>query len=77
MSISAENILVGVPAECFVTLREKFKIEWPKHIAAYILFNTFHRRLKKNPESINDVKVFCLNGDWESDGTFIAKVKYF
>lgn len=69
--------LEEISAENFAALRDKYSVDWPKHIAAFTLLHTFSKRNEK--QSIDDkknenVKVLSLNGDWQSDGTFIAIV---
>lgn len=77
MSEVSKNSLVEIPIADFEILQEKFKIEWPKHITAFTLLHTFWKRFEKNPESRKSVNVWCLNGDWKSDGTFIARVRKY
>lgn len=71
--MSSRDSLVDIPAEEFSSLRDKFKVDWPKHICAFSLFNTLARRFENNSESGKLIKVLSLNEDW-SDGTFIAMV---
>lgn len=71
-AIMSNSLLVEIPFDSLPSLRDKFKIQWPTHITAYSLIDNFISRFSKNPESKEIAKVQCLNGDWESDGTFIA-----
>ena len=66
--------LVEVELESLAALRDKFKVDWPTHISAFSLIDTFIRRFDKNPKSRETVKIYSLNGNWESYGTFVAKM---
>jgi hypothetical protein len=68
----SENSLVEIPINSLPILRDKFKVEWPSHIIAYSVIDNLISRFTNNPKSKEIVKVFSLNGDWESDGTFVA-----
>lgn len=68
----SENSLVEIPVNKLPALRNKFKVEWPMHIVAFSLIDNLISRFSNNPKSIESAKVYCLNGEWESDGTFIA-----
>lgn len=69
--IMSQNFLVEIPIESLPTLRDKFLVEWPKHIIAFSLIDNFVSRFERNPKSIGNVKFYCLNGNWEN-GTFVA-----
>lgn len=64
--------LVEIPIESLPSLRDKFRVGWPKHIIAFDLLDTFVKRHSKYPEGFKQGKFLSLNGDWESDGTFIT-----
>lgn len=73
----SKNLLEEISAENFAALRDKFSVNWPKHIAAFTLMHTFTKRHEKqssDDKNNKNVKVLSLNGDWQSDGTFIAIV---
>lgn len=74
MSEQSHDLLIEIPTESYSSLRDKFKVYWPKHIIVYTLFNTFSTQIDKNLRNRKDVTVFSLNDDWD-DGTFIAMVK--
>lgn len=67
--MSLTNSLVEIPIASFSTLRDKFKVDWPKHIIAFSLIDNFISRIAKNQEI---AKFYSLNGDWERDGTFVV-----
>lgn len=69
MAEQDQNSLIEIPIESYLKLRDKFKVCYPKHIAAFSLFNTFTIQRR-------NCKVFSLNGDYD-DGTFIAMVNSF
>ena len=69
-----QNLLVEVPLESLPALRDKFKIDWPTHITAFSLIDNLIRRFDRNPKNREIVKVYSLNGKWESNGTFVAKM---
>ena len=77
MSDGRENSLVEISVESLPILRDKFKVDWPKHILAFTLLDIFFKRFSSHPESKKIQKVFSLNGEWQNDGTFVAvKVRY-
>lgn len=49
----------------FASLRDLYKVEWPKYILASNLFEILRQKRKSCS------KVFCINGNW-GDGTFVA-----
>lgn len=64
--------LVEIPVEKLSFLRDKFKVHWPKHIVAFSLISNLISRFSKFPESKETSKIYSLNNDWETDGTFVA-----
>lgn len=73
-AIMSQNLLVEVPLESLPTLRDKFKVAWPTHISAFSLIDNLIKRFDKNPKSREIAKVYSLNGNWESNGTFVAQM---
>lgn len=68
--------LVEILPENFANLRNKFSVNWPKHITAFSLLNTFTKRYDKSRGGAISITVYSLDGNWEGDdATFIAKVK--
>lgn len=65
------NSLVMVPIEGLSSLRDKFRVGWPKHILAFTFFENIIKSRGSNPEKDDEWKILCLNGDW-SNGTFVA-----
>lgn len=63
--------LVEIPCEHLPALKEKFAVDWPKHIVAFGLIDNFIKRFSERPESRGTAKFYSLDGDWENDGTFI------
>lgn len=70
----SQNLLVEVPLESLPALRDKYKVNWPTHISAFSLIDNLIRRFDKNPKSREIVKFYSLNGNWERNGTFVAKM---
>lgn len=63
--------LVTLAAEDLSSVRDLFKVDWPKHIISYSTIETLIKKFEKNPSLQDEIKIFCLNGDWARDGTFI------
>lgn len=54
-------------------LRDMFADIWPKHILGYSIVRNFIEWHEKNND-IRNLKLYSLDGDWQSDGTFLAIV---
>lgn len=63
--------LIEISKEQLPKLRELYKRDWPKFINGYHTIDTF---MKWNDESVS-MKVYGLEGSWEKDGTYIARVR--
>lgn len=75
----SKSSLVEISSENYSALRDKFAVDWPRHIASFTHFNTLVKRQEKNKHQNRkneNAKVLSLNGDWR-DGTFIAMVKIY
>lgn len=64
--------LVEISIVKLAILRDKYKVERPKHIVAFALIDNLICRFSKFPESKENAKIYSLNDDWESDGTFVV-----
>ena len=64
--------LVEIEVEGLPTLRDKFLADWPTHIIAYSLLDSFIKRFQRKKNRCANIKIFSLNDEWKSDGTFIA-----
>lgn len=62
---------VEVPSTEWKNLEEIFKTNWPHHCLPYINIQNYGRLIQNE-----DVKIYCLNGDW-SDGTIILKANKY
>lgn len=65
------NKLVEIPPNKWPALRDLY-IKRKDNAACYNLLQTFIKW--KDNDSEMPVTIYSLNGDWESDGTFIAQV---
>lgn len=54
-------------------LRDMFADIWPKHILGYSIVRNFIEWHEKY-NNIRNLKLYSLDGDWQSDGTFLAIV---
>lgn len=68
-----EDKLVEVPQYSLIKLRNMFKANWPKNITAYYLIENYMEWLEK-VNNIKNLKIYCLNGEWRKDGTFVIIV---
>lgn len=71
-----EDKLVEVPQYSLIKLRNLYKANWPKHITAYYLIENYMEWLEK-VNNIKNLKIYCLNGDWRKDGTFVIIVSHY
>ena len=77
-AIADEHIddkLIEVPQYSLIKLRNLFKVNWPKHCVAYFIIENYLEWLEKL-SNIKNLKIYCLNGDWRSDGTFVIMDRY-
>lgn len=72
--LNMNHKLTKIQFQDLTTLRDLFKIEWPKHIISYATIQTVIKKCEKNPKYFEDIKIWSLNNDWNSDGTFIIHV---
>lgn len=71
MAIRADRIC-EIPVDQWPALRDKFKVDWPKHLTGYCTVDNFIRWAQFQPD-IKNLHLYCLNDDW-SDGTYAAIV---
>lgn len=65
--------LVEIPQYSLIKLRNLYKADWPMHIVAYYLVENYMDWLEK-VNNIKNLKIYCLNGEWRKDGTFVIVV---
>lgn len=65
------NKLVEIPENKWSILRDLY-VERKDRASCYNLLQTFMNWKNKEPEL--NLNIYSLNGEWESDGTFVAKV---
>lgn len=70
-----EDKLVEIPQYSLIKLRNMFKANWPKNITAYYLIENYMEWLEK-VNNIKNLKIYCLNGEWRKDGTFVIIDRY-
>lgn len=67
--------LLEIPAGDWPALRDLFAPNWPEHILGYSIVRNFIEWREKNAgEDIRNLKLYSLDGDWQSDGTFLVVV---
>lgn len=67
-----EDKLVEVSVDDLPKMMEMYKIDWPNNIIGYQTLETYHRFIV---DKINlKFKIYCLNGNWMEDGTYLIIV---
>lgn len=70
--------LQEIPHSEWAALRDLFTPNWPEHILGYSIVDNFiNWRVKNGNKDIRNIRFLSLNGDWKSDGTFLAIVSLF
>lgn len=64
--------LIEIKPEHWLTLRDKFLSDWPKHHLGYYLVDNYIKWFTKS-SNIPNLKFYSLDGDW-NDGTFVVIV---
>lgn len=73
-----QHKLIEIPHSDWPELRDLFLVNWPEHILGYsIVNNLLELQTKSGPSGIRSLKFYALDGDWKSDGTFLAIVGVF
>lgn len=71
-------MLVKIPDQDWVELRDIFVNNWPEHILGYSIVNNFiELREKTTEDHRRNLKFYSLDGDWRSDGTFLVIVRIY
>lgn len=65
------NKLIEIPTDKWYNLRDLYT-KRRDHASSYNTVQTFIEWIKKEPDF--PVKIYSLNSDWETDGTFVAEV---
>lgn len=67
--------LVEIPPKDWPHLQSLFAPNWPEHILGFSIVGNYIEWLDKSGRSeIKHLKFFSLDGDWQSDGTFLVIV---
>lgn len=73
IAMNEDMKLVEISKAELPKLRELYKKDWPKFINGYHTIDTF---IRWNDDSA-EMRVYGLEGSWEKDGSFIARVRIF
>lgn len=68
--------LVEIPMSALPALKSLFRQDWPRHLIGYFIIDNYQRWFQQTP-NIPNLKIYSLNGDWASDGVFLAVVSKF
>lgn len=74
MEISSSK-LVEIPRAEWYSLRDLYKVDWPKNLVGFYTVDNFIKWTEKDP-NIKNLKAFSLDGDY-TDGTFLFVVSIF
>lgn len=66
-----DDHLVEILPENWKELRDIFLLNWPDNCLAWHTVNNYLQWHRKEP-SIKNLKFYCLNGNWRSDGFVIV-----
>ncbi|XP_050082232.1 uncharacterized protein LOC126569294 [Anopheles aquasalis] len=67
--------LTIVPANDWAQLRDLYLMNWPEHHVAYTTIDNYVRWYAKDP-AIKNLTIYCLNGSWREDGTYLVVDRY-
>lgn len=73
MKAISEDCLVEVATKNWRELRDIFNANWPKNHIAWHTVNNYINWFRIEPR-IRNLKIYSLNGNWRSDGTFVLIV---
>lgn len=72
-SVKSHDNLVEIPTKNWRELRDLFALNWPKNHIAWHTINNYLNWFRYEP-GIKNLKIFSLNDNWRSDGTFVVIV---
>ncbi|ETN64906.1 hypothetical protein AND_003338 [Anopheles darlingi] len=67
------DLLTIIPANDWAQLRDLYLKNWPEHHVAYATIDNYLRWYEKDP-AIKNLTIYCLNGSWREDGTYLVVV---
>uniref|UniRef100_A0A182QI03 N-acetyltransferase domain-containing protein n=1 Tax=Anopheles farauti TaxID=69004 RepID=A0A182QI03_9DIPT len=67
--------LCVIPPADWTELRDLYRRNWPEHHVAYTTIDNFVRWYEKDG-GIKNLTIFCLNGSWREDGTYLVVDRY-
>ncbi|XP_049548226.1 uncharacterized protein LOC125959445 [Anopheles darlingi] len=69
------DLLTIIPANDWAQLRDLYLKNWPEHHVAYATIDNYLRWYEKDP-AIKNLTIYCLNGSWREDGTYLVVDRY-
>uniref|UniRef100_A0A182WFH2 N-acetyltransferase domain-containing protein n=1 Tax=Anopheles minimus TaxID=112268 RepID=A0A182WFH2_9DIPT len=64
-----------IPPNEWIELRDLFRESWPEHHVAYATIDNYIRWYEKD-STIKNLTIYCLNGSWRKDGTYLVVDRY-
>ncbi|XP_053675804.1 uncharacterized protein LOC128726046 [Anopheles nili] len=64
-----------IPVDDWSELRDQYRKDYPKHHVAFSTIDNYVRWYEKDP-SIKNLTIYCLNGTWRDDGTYLVVDRY-
>uniref|UniRef100_A0AAG5DSD7 N-acetyltransferase domain-containing protein n=1 Tax=Anopheles atroparvus TaxID=41427 RepID=A0AAG5DSD7_ANOAO len=71
---TSDQLSIIPPAE-WVELRDLYRVSWPAHHVAYVTIDNYVRWYAKDCR-IKNLAIYCLNGSWRQDGTYLVRDRY-
>lgn len=68
-----DSKLVVIPASDWLRLRNLYRQNWPANLLGFYTVDTFLRWQEQETE-IKHLIIYSLDGDWETDGTYVCIV---
>ncbi|XP_035912823.1 uncharacterized protein LOC118512459 [Anopheles stephensi] len=64
-----------IPPNEWNALRDLYRESWPEHHVAHATIDNYIRWYEKDP-TIKNLTIYCLNGTWREDGTYLVVDRY-
>uniref|UniRef100_A0A182MZ91 N-acetyltransferase domain-containing protein n=1 Tax=Anopheles dirus TaxID=7168 RepID=A0A182MZ91_9DIPT len=74
-TMEATDRLCVIPPAEWTELRDLYRRNWPLHHVAYTTIDNYVRWYEKD-SGIRNLTIYCLNGSWREDGTYLVVDRY-
>lgn len=73
--MATSDRLCIIPPNEWNELRDLYRESWPEHHVAYATIDNYIRWYEKD-SNIKNLTIYCLNGSWRKDGTYLVVDRY-